>query len=475
MSKKIKADLAIIGAGSGGLSVAAGAAQLGRKVVLFEAHKMGGDCLNFGCVPSKALLAAGKTAQTFRDAAKYGIEPVDPKVNFQLVHDHVHKVIAAIEPNDSVERFEGLGVQVIRERAKFTGPRTVVAGDYEVTAKHFVIATGSRPFVPPIPGLEEVPYVTNETIFDRTELPEHLVIIGGGPIGIEMAQANRRLGSKVTVLERGSIMPKDDPDLVAIVRGHLINEGVALEEGAMVERVKKGPDGSVIVHASRDGQPVTVKGTQLLVAVGRKANFEELGLDAAGVETHERGIKVDDRLRTSNKRIYGAGDVIGGRQFTHVAGYHASVLVRNILFKQSAKNADHLAPWVTYTDPELAHVGLTAAMADEQGVKYTVAEWEFEENDRAQAEYATSGRAKVLVGKGGRIVGASIVGKSAGELIGPWALAVANGLKIKAFTNMIAPYPTLGEVSKRAAGAYYTPTLFSGKTRKLVSLLSILN
>ncbi len=473
MSKKISTDICIIGAGSGGLSVAAGAAQLGKKVVLIEGHKMGGDCLNFGCVPSKALLQAGKTAQTFRDSAKYGIDPADPVVDFKAVHDHVHKVIAAIEPNDGQERFEGFGVTVIREHAKFTGPRTVQAGDTEIEAKWIVIATGSSPFVPPIPGLEQVPYLTNEVLFDREELPEHLVIIGGGPIGIEMAQAHRRLGAKVTVIEQGAIMAKDDPELVDIVRDRLIAEGVELREQTKVQGVQPGADGGVVVNALHEGEPIQIEGSHLLVAVGRAANFKNLNLEAAGVETHERGIKVNDKLKTANSRIYAIGDCIGGRQFTHVAGYHASIVIRSMLFKAPAKNKDEDAPWVTYTDPELAHVGLTEAMAKEKGVKHSVATWEFEENDRAQAEYATKGLAKVIIGGGGKILGCSIVGKNAGDLIGPWALAVANKLKISAFTSTIMPYPTLSEVSKRAAGAYYTPTLFSGKTKALIKVLSI--
>jgi pyruvate/2-oxoglutarate dehydrogenase complex dihydrolipoamide dehydrogenase (E3) component len=472
MAEKIKCDLCIIGAGSGGLSVAAGAAQLGRKVVLIEGHKMGGDCLNFGCVPSKALLMAGKTAQTFRDAHKYGVAAQEPQITFADVHRHVHEVIAAIEPNDSQERFEGFGCTVLRTHAEFIGPRTVKAGDHIIHAKHIVIATGSTPLVPGIPGLDSVPYLTNETIFDRTEAPRHLLIIGGGPIGVEMAQAHRRLGAAVTVMERGTILPKDDPELVDIVRAHLLKEGVTLEENPSVDRVEASADGGVTVHGTKNDSPFTASGSHILVAVGRQANFRKLNLEAAGVETHERGIKVNDRLRTSNKRIYAIGDVIGGRQFTHVAGYHAGIVVQNILFKFPAKNKDHLAPWVTYTDPELAHVGLNEPLADEQGVSYTLAEWEYEENDRAQAEHATTGRIKVLVGKKGKILGCSIVGKNAGDLIGPWALALANDLKIRAFTNTIMPYPTLSEVSKRAAGAYYTPTLFSKRTRKIVGLLS---
>jgi pyruvate/2-oxoglutarate dehydrogenase complex dihydrolipoamide dehydrogenase (E3) component len=473
MTKKISADICIIGAGSGGLSVAAGAAQLGKKVVLLEKGKMGGDCLNYGCVPSKALLAAGKTAQVMRDAEKYGVQPVAPTVDFQAVHDHVHSVIAAIEPNDSVERFEGFGVNVIQEAGRFIGPREVQAGDTVIKAKHFVVATGSSPFVPPIKGIETVPYLTNEIIFDRTELPSHLLIIGGGPIGLEMAQAHRRLGAEVTVVEGATtILPKDDPELAEIAIENLRKEGINIITGAMVEELA-GSEGNINLAYVKDGETHMVTGSHLLVATGRKANIDGLDLEKAGVQTDGRSITVDDRLRTTNKRVYAAGDVTGGRQFTHVAGYHAGIIVQNMLFKMPAKNKEHNAPWVTYIDPELAHVGLNEAMAKEQGVNYTVAKWDFEENDRAQAEHATHGLIKVLVGKKGKVLGASIVGKNAGDLIGPWALAVANGLKIRAFTNMIAPYPTLGEVSKRAAGAYYTPSLFSSKTRSLIKFLSI--
>jgi len=472
MTQTIKADLCIIGAGSGGLSVAAGAAQLGRRVVLIEKGKMGGDCLNYGCVPSKAMLAAGKHAQHMREASRFGIASVEPTIDYKAVLDHVYRTIAEIEPNDSQERFEGLGCTVLRSPARFTGEREVTAGDHVVKAKHFVIATGSSPFLPPIDGLDSVPYLTNETIFYSPEQPKHLLIIGGGPIGVEMAQAHRRLGAEVTVVEGAKILPKDDPELVAIARAHLVNEGVRIIEGGKVARVS-GAEGDITVHYETEEGTQSVTGSHLLVATGRRANVKGLDLEKAGVEYDERGIKVNARLRTSNKRIYAAGDVAGGRQFTHVAGYHAGVLVQNILFKVPAKNKEENAPWVTYIDPELAHVGLTEAQAKEQGEKYSIARWKFEENDRAHAEHETSGMAKVVIGKGGKVLGASIIGPGAGDLIGLWALAIANGLKIKAFTNMIAPYPTMGEISKRAAGAYYTPTLFSDRTRFVVRLLSI--
>lgn len=468
MTRSIDADLCIIGAGSGGLSVAAGAAQLGRNVVLIEKGEMGGDCLNTGCVPSKALLAAAARAHAFRTADKFGVASADPKIDFAAVMDHVHGVIDTIAPIDSQERFEGLGVTVLREHASFTGPRQVKAGPVIVNAKHFVIATGSGPFVPPISGLSQAPYFTNETIFQNRALPDHLIVIGGGPIGVELAQAHRRLGAKVSIVEGATILNKDDPELVDIVRHQLLSEGIKIHENAMVDAVIKNADG---VSVAFNGQ--TILGSHLLVAVGRKPTVDDLNLEAAKVEYDKGGIKVDNRLRTSNNRIYAIGDVTGGRQFTHVAGYHASILVRNILFKQPAKNKDHEAPWVTYSDPELAHVGLTEEDAKAAHKDVSAVRWEFNENDRAQTERDVKGCVKVVTGKGGKILGASIVGHGAGDLIQPWVFALSNGETIKAFTNMIAPYPTRGEASKRAAGAYYTPTLFSKKTKMLVSLLSI--
>ena len=476
-TRKIKADVCVIGAGSGGLSTAYGTSQLGRKTVLIEGHKMGGDCLNYGCVPSKAMLAAGKAAQHGRDAAKFGVAFEEPKVDWSKVHGHVHGVIGTIAPNDSVERYTELGCEVITANARFTGPDTVVAGDAEITADHFVIATGSEPFVPPIPGLDAVPYMTNETLFDLKEQPEHLIVIGGGPIGLEMAQAHRRLGSQVTVLEGASIMGNDDPELVDVVRGALVEEGVTLEEGAKVAKVSsQGQNGGtrITVTAERDGQSMDVTGTHLLVAVGRRAKIDNLGLDLAGVETTKRGIRVDEYMRTTNKKVWAVGDATGGLQFTHVAGYQAGLVVRNALFKLSKGKDESKAksPHVTYTDPELAQVGLTEAEAKEAGHGFEVARFEYHENDRAIAERETLGFAKVIVGKKGKVLGAGIVGKNAGDLIGPWALAIGSGLTLSAFTNMIAPYPTLTEVSKRAASAYYTPKLFAPRTRKLVALMA---
>ena len=472
MAKRIKADICIIGAGSGGLSVAAGAAQMGARTVLIERDEMGGDCLNTGCVPSKALLAAGKQARRMSAGEAFGIAPAKAKVDFEKVHDHVHSVIAAIAPNDSVARFEGLGVTVIKEHGRFRDGRTVIAGDYEITARRFVVATGSRPFVPPIPGLDKVPFHTNETIFANKICPEHLVILGAGPIGMEMAQAHRRLGARVTVLETLKAFARDDAELSAIVLASLRKEGIEIHEGVKIDGVSGGEGKVKVAISGRDGAR-EIEGTHLLVATGRRANVEGLDLEKAGVEFSERGLRVDERLRTTNKRIFGIGDVAGGPQFTHVAGYHAGIVIRNALFRVPAK-ADHSAiPHVTYTDPELAHVGLTEEQARQKGLTVNVLRWHLAENDRAQAERETEGVIKVVTDNHARVLGATIAAPHAGELILPWVLAKSQALKLSAMAGVVAPYPTLSEISKRAAGAYYTPTLFSAKTKMLVRFLGL--
>jgi pyruvate/2-oxoglutarate dehydrogenase complex dihydrolipoamide dehydrogenase (E3) component len=469
--KKISTDICVIGGGSGGLSVAAGAVQMGAKVVLLEAGEMGGDCLNYGCVPSKALLAAGKHAHMFGHSEEFGIAAAVPQVDFKKVNAHVKDVIATIAPIDSQERFEGLGVTVIREFGRFKDARTVIAGDTEITAKSIVIATGSSPFEPPIPGLETVSFFTNENIFDNDVLPEHLIVIGGGPIGMEMSQAHRRLGAKVTTLEGGKALGKDDPELTAIVKKRLVEEGIDLREEAMVQRIEK-TDAGVRVVFEKDGAEQSVEGSHLLLAVGRKPNVDKLDLEKAGIEYTNRGIKTDERLRTTNKKVFAIGDVAGGLQFTHVAGYHAGIVIRNALFKLPAK-ADHSAvPWVTYTDPEMAHVGLTEQQArDAHGDSMKVLRWEFHENDRAQAERRTEGVIKVMVDKKGVVLGASIAGAGAGDLLAPWILAVGQKQKIGTMAQFIAPYPTMTEVSKRAAGSFYTETLYSSRVRFVVKLL----
>ena len=462
---RIETDILIIGAGSGGLSVAAGAVQMGAKVTLLEGHKMGGDCLNYGCVPSKALIATGKAAYDQRHGAQFGVADAAGAVDYGAAKDHVADVIAQIAPVDSVERFEGLGVRVIKEYGRFISNDEVQAGDTVIKARRIVVATGSSPFVPDIPGLNDVPFETNETLFDLREKPEHLLIIGGGPIGMEMAQAHVRMGCAVTVIEGGRAMGKDDPELAAIVLQVLRDEGVTSEEQAEAARVR-GTAGAIEVE-TEDGRVIT--GSHLLMAVGRRSNTERLDLDKAGIETTKTGIKVDDKLRTTNRKVYAIGDVAGGLQFTHVANYHAGVVIRSLLFALPAKAKTSHLPWVTYTTPELAQVGLTEAQAREtHGDAVEVVRFPYNHSDRAMAERKTKGMIKVMVRKG-RPIGATIVGYQAGELINLWALALANDLKMSQIAAMVSPYPTIGEINKRAAGAYFSPRLFENPWVKRVA------
>jgi pyruvate/2-oxoglutarate dehydrogenase complex dihydrolipoamide dehydrogenase (E3) component len=466
-----KVDLCVIGAGSGGLSVAAAAAQLGVAVVLVEKHRMGGDCLNYGCVPSKALIAAAKRAQLMRSASPFGIAPVGPKVDPAAVHDHIHGVIAAIAPNDSVERFTGLGVKVIQAAGHFITRDTLLAGDQRIKARRFVIATGSSPAIPPIPGLDGVPYFTNETIFDNREKLDHLIVIGGGPIGLELAQAFLRLGSRVTVIEAANALGKDDPEISEVVLKHVRAEGLEIRENATVERISGGTR-LIDVHLVEDGRNSVIQGTHLLVAAGRKPNVSGLNLEAAAITYDERGIKVNKGLKTSNGRVFAIGDVTGGPQFTHVANYHAGIVIRRALFRIPATVDDGLIPWVTFTDPQIAHVGLVEGMARQQYGRIRVYRWPYAENDRAQAERTTAGLIKVVTDGRGKIKGASIVGAQAGELIQMWSLAISQGLDIKAMTQWISPYPTLSEVNKRAAFGYYAAAAASPLVRKTVSWLA---
>ena len=466
--KKIKTDILVIGAGSGGLSVAAGAVQMGADVVLLEGHKMGGDCLNYGCVPSKALIASSKAAYGQAHARRYGVADVTPQVDYAAAKDHVKGVIAQIAPVDSVERFEGLGVRVIREFGRFVSESEVQAGEHLISARRIVIATGSSPLVPPIPGLDEVPHETNETLFDLRERPEHLLIIGGGPIGMEMAQAHRRLGSAVTVIEGAKALGKDDPETAAIVLDQLRAEGIEIVEEAAAAEVR-GQAGAIEVEVE-DGR--VFKGSHLLMAVGRNPNLDSLDLDKAGVETTKAGVKVDDSLKSTNRRVYAIGDVAGGMQFTHVAGYHAGIVIRSALFGLPAKTSTAHIPWATYTAPELAQVGLTEAQARAaHGDRLEVTRFEFAHSDRLITERETAGLIKVMVVKG-RPVGVSIAGHQAGELANLWSLVIANKLKMKHVAAMVSPYPTVGEINKRAAGAYFSPRLFDNPTvKRIVGLI----
>ena len=455
ISDRIRADLCVIGAGSAGLSLAAGAVQMGASVILIEQSRMGGECLNTGCVPSKALLAAAARGDDF--AAAY---------------EHMRGAIAAIEPHDSAERFRGLGAHVEFGKAQFVAPRFLEVGSTSVTARRFIIATGSAPVVPPIPGLDTVPYFTNETLFDSAPEPSHLLVLGGGPVGVEMAQAYRRLGAHVTLVESKRLLGRDDPELSAIVRARLVEEGVTVHEDSRVTAVEASADGGVTLTCGEGDACRRIGGSHLLVAAGRRPKIDGLGLENAKVALNDGVPLVDARLRTTNKRIFAAGDVVGPYRFTHTASYQSRIVITNALFRLPARVRYNAVPWVTYADPELAHVGMSEAEARAKGHQLRILRFPFEENDRAIAEGATEGLVKVVATKRGRVLGASIVGKHAGELILPWVLAVQCRIGVGKLAQAIVPYPTMSEASARAAGSFHAPMLFGPRTRRLVRLLA---
>jgi len=466
-------DICIIGAGSAGLSIASGAAQLGRSVVLFEAEDMGGDCLNSGCVPSKAMIAAGKQAHAKTTGSNMGITPQKVEVDFEAVKAHIKGVIDSIAPVDSQERFEGLGCIVIREFASFKDATTVVSETTEVKAKRFIIATGSRASAPPIPGLAETPYLTNENIFTLDRLPEHLLVIGAGPIGLELGQSFRRLGSEVTIVDIAAPLGRSEPEHAEILVEALESEGVVFKTPAKTKEIRPAKTGVEIVF--EDGE--VLSGSHLLVAAGRQPSVAKLNLEAAGVKYDRRGVEVDPDLRTSNKRVYAAGDVAAGMGgLTHAAGFHAGAIIKNFYFmpplvgRFMAKATTDRMPAAIYSEPELGSIGLTEKAAKEKHGDVRVVHWEFEENDRAIAERKKEGGIKIVATKKGKILGASCVGEGAGEIIQLISLAMANNIKIIGLTKFISPYPTRSEIVKRAAGSWYTDAVFSPKTRKLAGL-----
>jgi pyruvate/2-oxoglutarate dehydrogenase complex dihydrolipoamide dehydrogenase (E3) component len=474
MNEVLRPDLCVIGSGSAGLSVAAIAASFGVPAVLIEKDRMGGDCLNVGCVPSKALIAAGDRRHAIRAAGRFGIEAGDPMVDYAKLRDHVRAVIASIAPNDSIERYTAMGVRVIKAEARFTDARTVEAGGVTIEARRFVVATGSRPVAPPIPGLDKVSYLTNETVFELSERPEHLIVIGGGPIGVEIAQAHRRLGARVTIIEAApTILAREDPEMAAVIERALREDGVGLLTGVSIERVEARPDGVDLAIRTGDSTGL-VDGSHLLIATGRKPVTDGLGLDAAGVAVDSTGIVVDHGLRTSNRRIYAIGDCAGGAaggyRFTHAANYHAGLVIRSALFRLPVRINNTPIARVTYTDPELAAVGLSEDEARAQGRSFRILRWPYAENDRAQAERATQGHVKAIVTARGKILGCAIAGPLAGELILPWALALSNGLKVQALAGVIVPYPTFSEVSKRAAVEFLRPSAQNPWLRRLIGV-----
>ncbi|MCF3932275.1 FAD-dependent oxidoreductase [Acuticoccus sp. M5D2P5] len=463
---EIKADICVIGAGSAGLTVAAASASLEQTVVLIEAGKMGGDCLNTGCVPSKSLIAAARHAAAARDGARFGVY-AEPRIDFPAVQTRVVDVVASIAPHDSVERFESLGVTVLRERAHFEADGTVVAGPASVRARRTVIATGSRPFIPPIEGLADCAPLTNESVFDLTRLPARLAIIGGGAVGVELGQAFAALGAGVTIIEEGHLLSKEDPEAVAIVRRALQEGGVEIMEETRLLRCS-ARDGTRTLTLS-DGR--TIEADEILVATGRRPNIEGLALDAVGVAHDAHGITVDHAMRTTNRRIYAIGDVTGGLQFTHVAGHQASLVVRSIVFRLPVRYAPDTMPRVTYTMPEIAQVGLTAAEAAARDPSATTQTAALCETDRGRTDGATDGFVKLVISGRGRLLGATIVAPTAGDIASTYALALAAKVKLSTLASYVPPYPTLAEAGKRAAVGHFAAKLDALWIRRLLRWL----
>jgi pyruvate/2-oxoglutarate dehydrogenase complex dihydrolipoamide dehydrogenase (E3) component len=472
-------NVVVIGAGSGGLTVAAGVAGLGGKVALLEKHKMGGDCLNYGCVPSKALIRAAKAVQQVREAHRFGVGNVgDPgPQDAKAVMDYVRSCQARIAPHDSVERFEGLGVEVFLGGGRLRSANEVEVGDTGkvLKAKHIVIATGSRARINEVPGLKEAGYLTNETVFDVETLPGSLLVMGGGPIGTEIGQSFARLGSKVTIVSSTPhICPKEDADIVDVLVRKLKNEGMTIVDGARATRVELRDGKKVVtVQGKSDGATQEIAVDEILVATGRRPNIEGLNLEGAGVAFDEKGIRTDDRCRTSVPGVWAIGDVAGGFLFTHWAGYQGRVIVRNTLFPGTSAVDYGNLPWTTFTEPEIAHVGLSENHAKQQGVPHTVFRAEFKSNDRAICDGEWEGYfAKVVADRKGKILGATIVHPHAGDLLAEIVLAKKWGLTLDKLSNTIHAYPTLSEIGRSLGDAYMRTKLTPGTKSKLTKFLA---
>jgi pyruvate/2-oxoglutarate dehydrogenase complex dihydrolipoamide dehydrogenase (E3) component len=432
--------------------VAAGGSTLGAKVALVEKNKLGGDCLWYGCVPSKTLIKSARIAFEMRNAQRWALAPSDPQPDLARVMERVREVIAEIEPFDSPERFRGLGVDVIFGEGRFVAPDAFEVDGRRLTAKTFVIATGSRPAVPPIPGIDATPYLTNETVFDLREPVAALIVIGSGPIGCELAQAFRRLGSEVTVVDIApSSLPREDPDLVAVVHRQLVAEGIRFHFDTTIAKVAGSAGAITATLRGKDGAEHVATASHLLVAAGRRVNTEGLGLEAAGVALDKGRIVVDDKLRTTNPKVYVVGDVAGGYQFTHLAEHHAGIVLRQAIFKLWWAKPSKVLPWCTFTDPELARVGLSETEAKQTNVAHKVYRFPFDEIDRARAEGETQGFAKIVTDPKGKLLGAAIVGPHAGELIAEYGLALTKGMNAKDISGVIHTYPTLASISRRVA------------------------
>ena len=466
-------DIGVIGGGAGGLTVTAGAAQLGAKTLLVEKeNELGGDCLHFGCVPSKTLIKSAHVYHLMKNSRKFGLPSMDlPPVDFREISKRIRSVIATIQHHDSKERFCKLGAQVEFGQPTFADEHSIRLNGITYSAKTWVIATGSSPVAPPIKGLDKTPHITNKEIFFLDRLPKSMTIIGGGPIGSEMSQAFNRLGTRVSLVDMApQILGRDDPDMADLVRDVLSSEGVKFYLNSAIEEIKDLGSEKEVRIKTKEGNTLSLKAETILVAVGRGANTNGLGLEDIGVEYTHRGIKVDHRLRTSHKHIYAAGDINGGYQFTHAAGYEGGIVVSNAIFRLPRKVDYTFLPWCTYTDPALGSIGMNESSAGKAGIDYSVWTEEFKDNDRSLAEGESIGRIKMILNEKEKPIGVQILGPHAGDLLAEW-VAVLNGkVKLSTLAAAVHPYPTIGEINKKVVGTFFSPKIFSEKGPKGVEV-----
>ncbi len=469
---KFDYDIGVIGGGAAGLTVASGASQLGAKTLLVEKEKkLGGDCLHYGCVPSKTLIKTASVYQLMKESRDYGLPGVSPEaVDFTRVAARIKTVINRIQEHDSVDRFCRLGVRVEFGPARFIDEHTVEVGGRKFTAAVWVITGGSSPSAPPVPGLDEVSYLTNREIFSLDRLPESLIVLGGGPIAIEMAQAFNRLGSRVEVVQRSKqILSREDRDMAELVMAKMGAEGVRFHLDTRVTGVREAGGEVILIYEDNNAKEIQVRGEKILVALGRRPNTDGLGLDDIDIEYDRRGIKVDSHLRTGHKHIYAAGDINGVFQFTHVAGYEAGVVVSNAVFHLPRRVNYDLVPWCTYTRPELASIGINEKAAVQADIDHRVVVEEFAANDRHLAEGGGEGQIKLILGKKDKPLGVQILGIHAGDLLAEWVCAMNGKVGLSTIAAAIHPYPTLGEINKRVCGTILAEKIFSARVKKALT------
>jgi len=466
-------DLGVLGGGAAGLTITAGAAQLGAKTLLIEKEPaLGGDCLHYGCVPSKTLIRTARAYHDIKHAVKFGLPQVDIQpVDFKQVAKRIRSVISVIQKHDSVERFCSLGARVEFGQAEFIDEHSIRLNGKSYSAKTWAIATGSSPAAPPFEGIGSVSYLTNKDIFSMDTLPGSMIILGGGPIAIEMAQAFNRLGTRVSVIQRsGQILSKEDKDMADTIMDKLSSEGVFFALGSTIVKIAENTDGKEVTFKNNAGEIRTLTADALLVAMGRAPNVDGLGLDKIGVIFTNKGIEVDSRLRTNHKHIYAAGDITGKYQFTHAAGYEGGIVISNAIFHLPRKTDYTFLPWCTYTSPELASIGLNEKGAATAGIKYSTWIEEFKNNDRSLAEGEETGKLKMLLDEKEKPIGVQILGPHGGDLLGEW-VAVFNGkVKLSTLAGAVHPYPTFGEINKRVAGTFLSGKIFSDTVKKGLKL-----